>query len=455
MKIIDIINGPWAITPEMLNEIRSIYAKHLRGEKINIKDIEAQTGKPMNKNEQGYEVINNTAVIPIEGVIAKKMNLFSQISGGAAAQLIERDIKNALSDPLVNKIILYIDSPGGTIDGTFELANFIFESRGKKPIIAFTDGMMLSAAYAIGASADKVFISGDTASVGSIGVVAAHEDISKLEEKIGIKTTEIYSGKYKRITSQYAPLSDEGRKTIQDEVDYLFSIFVNDIAKFRGVSSEEVITRMSTEVKKYFTGKESISAGLVDGVSTLDKLINSDMSAFTAGKRPAGSAGNAESKTINFSEKEEEKIMTLAELKEKHPDFYNAILKEGKDSAVVEIEGGLAESIAKAKKEGADAERTRILSVKDQLMPGHEAIVETLMFDGLTTGEQAAAKVLAAEKLLRESKSAAFKAEGEEIKVPVVEGSDSSANTMKRKDFDALSPDKRKTFVQEGGKVVD
>ena len=413
MKIIDIINGPWAITPEMLNEIRSIYAKHLRGEKINIKEIEAQTGKSLQKKEQGYEVINGAAIIPLEGVIAKKMNLFTQISGGTSSQLVERDIRNALNDSAVEKIILYIDSPGGTIDGTFELANFIYENRGKKPIIAFTDGMMLSAAYAIGAAADAVFISGDTASVGSIGVVAAHEDISKYEEKIGIKTTEIYSGKFKRVASQYAPLSEDGRKTIQDEVDYLYSIFISDVAKFRGTTPEDVFQRMSTDAKRYFTGKEAITAGLVDGVSTLDRLIN-DKSKMT----------------YKTYAKEEPEIMTLAELKEKQPDIYNAILKEGQDSAVVEIEAGLVESIAKAKAEGAAAEQARIKSVRSQSITGHEILIETLMFDGVTTGEQTAVQVLAAEKTLRESKLAAFQAEGKDIKVPVVEGAEQPSGAV-------------------------
>lgn len=273
MKISDIINGPWAITPEMHNEIRSIYAKHLRGEKIDIKDIEAKTGKTLENKEQDYEVINNTAIITIDGVIAKKMNLLSRISGGVSTQLIERDIRNTIEDSDIEKLILYMDTPGGTVDGTFELANFIFEQRGKKPIITFTDGQLASAGYLIGAATDAIYISGNTTQVGSIGVVAAHEDYSKMEEKIGIKTTEIYSGRYKRIVSQYAPLSEDGRRTMQEEVDYLYSVFIDAVAKFRGTTSEDVLNRMSTDSKRIFIGHQAINAGLVDGVSTLNSLI--------------------------------------------------------------------------------------------------------------------------------------------------------------------------------------
>ncbi|MFA6054030.1 MAG: S49 family peptidase [Thermodesulfovibrionales bacterium] len=422
MKISDIINGPWAITPEMLNEIRSIYAKHLRGEKINIAEIEARTGKKLENKPQTYDIINGSAVIPIEGVIAKKMNLFMQISGGVSTQLIERDIREALNDNEVAQIILYIDSPGGTVDGTFELANFIFENRGKKPIIAYTDGMMHSAAYAIGSAADRIYISGDTAALGSIGIVTAHEDISRYEERLGVKTTEIYAGKYKRIASEYAPLSVEGFTTIKERVDYLYSIFVNTIAKFRGVSAEEVLSKMSTDVKPYFIGQQAIAAGLADGVSTLDRLIND--------KAPAGSAGK------NKQTRMEVNVMTKEELKAQRPDIYNAIVEEGRLSGHA---AGLSEGIKKGEKEGAAAETARAKAVKEQLIPGHEALIETLMFDGVTTGEQAAVRILAAEKTLRSTKADDLKADAAAAgKVPTDDGSAAAAVI---KDFDALVND--------------
>ncbi|MBI3582382.1 MAG: S49 family peptidase [Nitrospinae bacterium] len=445
MKLIDIINGPWAITAEMLNEIRSIYAKHLRGEKINIKDIEARTGKELLNKPQGYDLINGNAIIPIEGVIAKKMNLLTQISGGASTQLVERDFKAALNDPAVEKIILNIDSPGGTIDGTFELANLIYESRGKKPIIAYTDGSMLSAAYAIGSAADKIFISGDTTTVGSIGVVAAHEDISKLKEKLGIKTTEIYAGKYKRIASQYQPLSAEGFASIKERVDYLYGVFVNEVAKFRGVSAEEVIQKMSTDAASLFMGKQAIEAGLVDGVSTLDQLIN-NKGIISSPKQAAGAAA-----LIG----KEDLIMDKNELKEKHPDIYKAVYEEGRLSGIEDGKKTYQEAIDNARKEGAVAEVSRIKAVKGQLISGHETLIESLAFDGKTTGPEAAVAVLDAEKKLRLKAIEGFKADGS-IKVPVTEpGDGSDVNTMKRKDFNILSTDKQSAFVKGGGKVVD
>lgn len=270
MRLIDILSSPWAIVPAKLVEIVEIYNTHLKGDKIDLKIIEAQIGKPLNREEQGYEVIDGVAVIPIDGIISKKMNMFSKISGGASTQLIGRDFQQALNDPFVRAVILNIDSPGGSVDGTFELANMIFESRGRKPILAHTDGMMASAAYAIGSAADKIYISGDTTQVGSIGVMMTHYDYSAQDEKRGIKISHITAGKYKAIGVDSKPLSKEDREIIQGEVDYLYSGFVQDVARNRGATPDQVLSDMAEG--RVFIGKMAIKAGLVDGVSTLDKL---------------------------------------------------------------------------------------------------------------------------------------------------------------------------------------
>jgi len=272
MKIIDVLTSPWAIVPEKLFEIQEIYKTHLRGDKIDIAAIEAKTGAPLDNKTAPYQVVNDIAIIPIQGVIAKKMNLFTQISGGVSTQLTGNDIKEALADDSIKSILLDIDSPGGTVDGTQELGDIVFAGRDKKPIVAYSDGMIASAAYWIGSAAHRMYISGDTNDIGSIGVVTNHVDYSEMDKKCGVKVTEIYAGKYKRIASENKPLSKEGKQYIQDQVDYLYSVFVDVVAKHRGVSSETVLKNMADA--KIFIGKQAITAGLVDGVSTFDRLIN-------------------------------------------------------------------------------------------------------------------------------------------------------------------------------------
>lgn len=357
MKLLDIVTGPWAIQPEKLLEIQAIYATHLRGEKIDIEAVEKRLGRPLNNEPKGYEIRDGVAVLPVSGVLAKRMNLFSSISGGASYEMVAKDFAQAMNDPAVEAIVLVVDSPGGAIDGVQKLGDAIFSARGVKPVGAIADGMMASAAYWIGAQADVVVAASDTTMIGSIGVVSAHRDISAAEEKAGVKTTEITAGKYKRIASEFAALSDEGRAEIQERVDYLYEIFVGDVAKARGVGVDVVLENMADG--RVFIGQQAVKAGLVDGVSTLDELI------ANLKQRAAGVASQ-----IN-----EGAQMDLETIKAEYPDLVLAIAADA-----------------------AAAERSRIADVEAQALPGHDALVAQLKADGKTTGPEAAAAILAAEK---------------------------------------------------------
>lgn len=394
MRLMDVMTAPWAITVDMLNEIRGIYETHLRGDKIDIDGVEARLGHSLNNERENYQVIKGVAVIETHGVIAKRMNMFSRISGGVSTQLLEKDINEALEDPEVKAIILDIDSPGGTVDGTFELADSLHEMRGSKPIVSLANGLMASAAYAIGSAADKVYISGPTTMVGSIGVVSTHTDYSGYEEKIGVKTTEIYAGKYKRIASQHAPLTQDGRESMQEHVDYLYSVFVEKVATFRGVPVRTVLDDMADG--RLFIGQQAIDAGLVDGVSTLDNLI-AELSEgrLPETSSPSGAAEDEielsesdnetdpEQQIITQSNEEPEMEITKGLIAEQHPEIAEAFRAEG---------------AATANAEGAEQERQRIKDVFAQSMPGHESLINEMAFDGKTTGPEAAVAILQAEK---------------------------------------------------------
>jgi len=382
MKLLDILTSPWCIVPEKLLEIQEIYRTHLRGEKIDIKGIETKIEKPADgaDEKKPYQIINGIAVVPVHGVIAKRMNLFTQISGGVSTELLGRDIRGALEDEEVTGIILDIDSPGGTVDGTQELAEEVYRAREQKPVVVFSDGMIASAAYWIGSAAHGVWISGDTVHVGSIGVVASHTDYSEYEKKLGVKTTEIYAGKYKRIYSQYKPLSKEGKETIQDQVDYIYSVFVNDVARNRGKSVDAVLKNMADG--RIFIGKQSVKNGLVDGVSTMPDLITR----MAAGD-VVGSGNHKVSKEV--------KTMTAKELREEYPNECKAILEQGREEG---HKAGHEEGYEEGLKKGAEDERERIKSVEGQLVAGHEELIAELKFDGKTTGPEAAVKVIAANK---------------------------------------------------------
>ncbi len=407
MKILDVLNSPWAIIPAKLEEITEIYARHMTGPKLSKQDIEAlriTVGKPMDNKAKGYQVLENgVALLPIDGVLSKRMNMFADISGGTSTQLLERDLNQALMDPAVSSVILQIDSPGGAVDGTEAVARAVFNARsGSKPVVAWVDGTAASAAYWIGSAADAMFTGAETDVVGSIGVAMQHVDRSKSDQSAGITRTDIYSGKYKRIASDNAPLSDEGRAYLQSQADYFYSLFVDAVSAHRGVTVEHVVTNMADG--RIFIGQQAIDAGLVDGVSTLDALI-ADLGSgkYTPRRRTvagvaavigdrvidpgvdASAAGAAAEQDTPTDEKESS--MDLATLKLKHPEVAQALIAEGH-----------AAGLAEGRTAGASAELARVLAVEAQSMPGHEQLIAALKADGKTTGPEAAVQVLAAEK---------------------------------------------------------
>lgn len=395
MKVLDILAAPWAILPEKKLEIDGIYATHLRGEKIDIKGVEAALGRPLNNQQQGYSVINGVAVLAIDGVIAKRMNLLTQISGGVSTTQLQQDFTQALEDPSVSAIVLQIDSPGGAVDGTQEMANLIYQARGKKPIVALADGCMCSAAYWIGAAADQVFAGSDTTMVGSIGVVASHVDVSGAEAQRGVKTTEITAGKFKRVASQYGPLSQEGRQSIQDQLDHIYGVFTGAVSQYRGIGNADAVDQTMAD-GRVFLGQQAVDAGLVDGISTLDQIISQliekgSTSALVTrpgavlpkgGPNQKPTAGAAVEPEPNPKENKMDETIVKIEASE---------VAAAVDAQVSSLK---AEFVAK----GADAERQRIQDVLAQALPGHEALVNGLAFDGKTTGPEAAVQVLNAER---------------------------------------------------------
>jgi signal peptide peptidase SppA len=280
MRVIDILNSPMAMYPPKFEEIGDIYISHVRGPKIDIAGIEAQIGRPLANEHQPPDIRDGVAIIEMHGVMGRRMNLFSKISGGASTQMVQRDLQEAINSSRTHAVILAIDSPGGTVDGTQELANAVFAARGKKPVVALVEQAM-SAAYWVASAAEEIYISSETAMTGSIGVVTRHIDVSRAEDKVGIKTTEVFSGKYKRVASEFAPLTDEGKAHLQALTDDIYAVFVNDVARNRGVSAEQALERMAEG--RVFVGRKAIDAGLADGVSTIDALVQD----LVAGRKPA------------------------------------------------------------------------------------------------------------------------------------------------------------------------
>ncbi|WP_353285201.1 S49 family peptidase [Wolbachia endosymbiont (group A) of Beris morrisii] len=211
------------------------------------------------------------AVIPIHGILTKNSEAFDDVLGMTSYEKIREEIEEALIDKEVETIILDIDSPGGEVNGLFDLADFIYSAResGKKRIVAIANDDAYSAAYAIASSAEKVYVS-RTSGVGSIGVIASHIDQSGFDEKQGIKYTTVFAGNRKNDLNPHEPITSESLESLQGEVDRLYEMFVQLIARNRNLSTERI---KSTEAGLYF-GERAIEIGLADGITTFSEFID-------------------------------------------------------------------------------------------------------------------------------------------------------------------------------------
>ena len=444
MKLIDLITAPWALAPEKLREIQAIYATHLRGEKIDVDAIEARLGRPLANDQQDYQIREGgVAVLSLEGVMAPKANLFMRVSGGVSTQLANTQIESAIADPRVTALVLAIDSPGGSVFGTPELAATVRELSAIKPIVTVTDATLASAAYWVGAAANGIYISGPTVQVGSIGVVASH----RYDPKAAGTVTEITAGKYKRIASDTGPLSPEGLAYLQGHVDHLYSVFVDAVASYRGTTPESVLANMADG--RIFIGQQAIDHGLVDGYSTVDAMVlqlaanpakyaRRSKASFADGlspKSPAASAGvqtsadSPEPVLLEPSPTANTRIpMDRSTLEQQHPALF----------ALLQTEFMAA---------GATAERSRIQAVESALIPGHEALIATLKFDGKSSGGDAALAVNQAERALRTSQGAAANADAPKpvanTPAPTVDAGAAAQASAEKQRVDSLPVEER------------
>ncbi|WP_374699397.1 S49 family peptidase [Wolbachia endosymbiont (group A) of Limnophora tigrina] len=208
-------------------------------------------------------------VIPIHGILTKNSEAFDDILGMTSYEKIREEIEEALIDEEVETIILNIDSPGGEVNGLFDLSDFIYEARTKKRIVAIANDDAYSAAYAIASSAEKVFVS-RTSGIGSIGVIASHIDQSAFDEKQGIKYTTVFAGSRKNDLNPHEPITSESMESLKEEVNRLYEMFVQLIARNRNLSTEKI---KSTEAGLYF-GEKAIEIGLADGITTFSEFID-------------------------------------------------------------------------------------------------------------------------------------------------------------------------------------
>ena len=260
---------PLLIHPPKLDVILSVVGKRLSLGAVS--DIPSTT-PPMDmaafQRPARTATPEGIAVIPIHGSLVKRALGMDAASGLTSYSEIASMLDAALADPQVRGILLDIDSPGGEASGSFELSRRVREVAAVKPVWAVANDAAYSAAYALAASAQRLFVT-ETGGVGSIGVIALHVDQSVKDAKDGYRFTAITAGAHKNDYSPHEPLSDTARTELQGEVDRLYTLFTDHVAAMRGLDIGAV---RATEAGLFF-GNQAVTQGLADGVQTLDATL--------------------------------------------------------------------------------------------------------------------------------------------------------------------------------------
>ena len=275
------VSHPWAIDLEMLPIIAGILARHIAGV-----DSRAEIDAALvNRASLPQPKAGSVAIIPVYGVIAPRMNLFSEMSGGTTFEKLSRQLRAAMADETVKTIVLDINSPGGSVAGNPEFAAEVLAARHIKPILAQAQFTMGSAAYHLGAAATKVYAA-PSARVGSIGVYGIHDDLSAALEKLGVKRRYLSAGEGKVDGNETGPLSPEAEARLQKAIDEAFAQFVGNVVHGRGKGMTP--ERVTKDWKAHVYGaEEALSLGMIDGIATLDQTITRVLTAGDAADQRA------------------------------------------------------------------------------------------------------------------------------------------------------------------------
>ena len=263
-------------TPLLVHRAKLDVILAVLGERLNLAAPAADLAIPVPRVTPAQP--SGIAVIPIHGTLVKRVLGMEAASGLTSYGGIAQEIDAALADPLVQGILLDIDSPGGEASGSFELARQIRHAATQKPVWAVANDAAYSAAYALAASAQRLIVT-ETGGIGSIGVIALHIDQSAKDAQEGYRYTAVTAGAHKNDFSPHHPLSDEAKAELQAEVDRLYGLFVEHVTAMRSLNADAV---RATEAGLYF-GANAITAGLADAVSSFETAL-ADFSLFLSAR---------------------------------------------------------------------------------------------------------------------------------------------------------------------------
>ena len=253
--------GVWAIREqEFLSHVE--WAKSL-DLNLHLRSAQAVAARAA---ESKSEERGSIAIIPLQGTLMKHA---SSMGNNTSTILARRQIRAAAADSGIKAILLHIDSPGGTVAGTKELADDVYAAAADKPVYAYIEDLGASAAYWIASQATKVFAN-ETAIVGSIGTYGVIHDASGMAAKEGIKVHVVRAGAMKGVGTPGTEVTAEHLAELQRIVNDQNEFFIKGVSRVRPLTLSQVRNIADGRVH---VGKAAAELGLIDGVATLDAVF--------------------------------------------------------------------------------------------------------------------------------------------------------------------------------------
>lgn len=245
------------------------------------------------EDDEGQPGGGAVAVIRLEGTLMKAAGSASESSSTVR---VRQAVKAAAADPAVRAIILHIDSPGGTVSGTADLAAEVAAADKIKPVHAYVEDQCCSAAYWIASQCRSITANCGTAMIGSIGAMMVLVDASAAAEKSGVRPVLIATGQLKG-AGTYGLAIDEGQR------DYFLNLVTSAQAYFaaavqdgRRFSDDEMAALSSGRV---WRGEEALALRLIDAIAPFDQLL-AQVSAAASPSLPDATNNPKEPKKMNI-----------------------------------------------------------------------------------------------------------------------------------------------------------
>ena len=175
------------------------------------------------------------------------------------------DIEKAKLDKNIKGVLLLVNSPGGAVAPSVELAYAIKELKQIKPVVVYASGVIASGSYYASIWANKI-IANPGSMVGSIGVIMQGVNAEELMSKIGVSTQTVKAGKFKESGTPTRKWTDFEEKQLQSVIDDTYNMFISDVAEARKL---DVKNHTQFADAKIFTSKQAKEVGLVDEVATI------------------------------------------------------------------------------------------------------------------------------------------------------------------------------------------